>query len=792
MKQTFFVFLVFLAIPSLSLAQDFDLEGEIRDAQNSPLEGAHVHVENSFTLTNAGGYFRIANLPRGTYRMTVTYLGFKSIDTLITMDEDKKMNLRLEEDTSSLTEVVLSSTARRSSSENREVVSQAYIQEQFTGSLAKTLERLPGINSSEIGAGTSKPIIRGLGFNRVAVSENGIKQEGQQWGADHGLEIDAFSVENLEVIKGVGAIEHGSDAIAGVIKIINDRIPMEGFSGEVIALGKTVNNTVAASTNLAYKKDKFFYKIKATGSEFGDYSVPTDNIVYLNFNIPVYNQRLKNTAGKEVDLYGQIGFIDHNYKGTLSLSNVFFKGGFFPGAHGVPSINRVQDDGDQRNIDLPFQQVNHFKLINKNEWFFDKSSLDVILGFQNNHRQEWSRFHTHYAGQTPPATNPDLELDFNLNTFDVQAKYTYNFSPNHTSAIGIQTQIQDNTIGGYNFLLPQYFRAATGIYLTHEYQASNKIKLNIGGRFDYSSIAIEENYDDLLFSYLVNRGQNEVIAARYATRSEEINRDFTNFNLMGGFLYNINSNWDFSANAGTSFRLPTAIELGANGIHHGSFRHEQGDATLDPEKGYVIDTKVNYSNNGFKASVSPYLYYFDNYIFLNPSGVFSVLPHSGQIYKFTQSEAVLTGVELEIEKTFFEKLRTLAVFEYLYNRQVTSSRSRNYPLPFSPPVNGFGEAGYLFMENSKTFNNTEFFINTTFALEQDRIAQTEEITPGYMIFGTGLRTGITAGKFKASLNLQVSNLFNTKYFNHTNFYRALEIPEMGRNIQLMIKIPLNK
>jgi iron complex outermembrane recepter protein len=340
--------------------------------------------------------------------------------------------------------------------------------------------------------------------------------------------------------------------------------------------------------------------------------------------------------------------------------------------------------------------------------------------------------------------------------------------------------------------LPEYFRSATGIYLTHEYLASEKITLTIGGRFDYSSISIKESYDELLYNFLVNRGQDQVTAGEYATRSEEIDRDFTNFNLMGGLLYNINSNWDFSVNAGTSFRLPTAIELGANGIHHGSFRHERGDSNLDPEKGYVIDTKLNYSKDSFKASISPYLYYFDNYIFLNPSGNFSVLPHSGQIYQFTQSEAVLTGVEVDLEKTFFQKLRTQAVFEYLYNRQVTSSRSRNYPLPFSPPVNGFGEVGYSFLENSNTFNDTEFFVNTSFALEQDRIAQTEEITPGYMIYGSGIRTGISVGNFKASANLQVSNIFNTKYFNHTNFYRALEIPEMGRNIQLMLRIPLNK
>lgn len=791
MRQLLIVLFVFL-ISLAAHSQHFTLEGTVKDAQGVVLEGAHVHIGNRFALTNPGGYFRLDGIERGTYHLSITYLGFKTLNTQLTLDEDTNEEFTLEDDTAALNEVLLTSSARRRSAENKEVVNQAYIQEQFTGSLANTLERLPGVNSVEIGAGTSKPIIRGLGFNRVAVTENGIKQEGQQWGADHGLEIDAFAVESLEVVKGVGAIEQGSDAIGGVIRIINDRIPEEGFSGEVMTLGRTVNNSLTASTNLAYKQNNFFYKLKATGSEFGDYRVPTDNIIYLSQNIPIYDEYLKNTAGKEVDLFGQIGYVSGPYKGTITLSNVYFKAGFFPGAHGIPSIQRVQPDGDRRNIDYPFQRVNHFKAINKNEWFFETSSLEVVLGFQNNHRQEWSRFHTHYTGQTAPETNPDLELDFNLNTFDAQGKFSQQFGENHSTSLGLQTQIQDNSISGFNFLLPAYFRTNTGIYATHEYRATNKISLNFGARFDFGRIKIEENYDEYLYSYLVNNGRTPEVANAFATRSAAVDRNFSNFNLMGGFLYNFHSNWDLSINAGTSFRLPTAIELGANGIHHGSFRHEQGDPSLDPEKGYVFDTQINFSKNAFSASLSPYVYYFDNYIFLNPSGVFSVLPHAGQIFQYTQTEAVLTGVELDLENTFFNRLRTQLTLEYLYNQQVTSSRSRNYPLPFTPPINGFAEVGYSLFGGSSTFKNTEVFANTAVALDQNRVAQNEKTTPGYQILGGGIRTGVEIGGFQANVNLRVTNLLNTRYYNHTNFYRALEIPEMGRNIQLMIRVPLNR
>ncbi|WP_037318194.1 TonB-dependent receptor domain-containing protein [Salegentibacter sp. Hel_I_6] len=791
MKQFLFVLLLFIIFPITIFSQQLSLEGKVVDEQEVALEGAHVHINNRFVLAGENGTYHIANLKEGEHRINVSYIGFKTLDTLVSLDKDAVVNFKLKEDAAALEAILLNGNARRRSSENIEKVNKEYLQEQFSGSLATTLERLPGVNATEIGAGASKPIIRGLGFNRVAVTENGIKQEGQQWGADHGLEIDAFSVEDIEIIKGVGAIEHGSDAIGGVIKIINDRVPEEGFTGEVIGLTKSVNNTLAASTNLSLKTDRFFYKIKATGSEFGDYAVPTDNIVYLNRNVPIFNERLKNTAGKEVDLYGQVGYLGEHYKGTLSISNVYFKSGFFPGAHGIPSTSRVQDDGDKRNIDYPFQRVNHLKFINKNEWFFHDSSLEVILGFQNNHRQEWSRFHTHYTGQVAPEVNPDLELNFDLNTYDAQAKFSKDFNDNHTTAIGAQTQIQENTISGFNFLLPEYSRINQGIYATHDYQVTDKFNVNLGARLDFSKIEIEGFYDDNLYSHLIRNGTSEALANDYATRSAETNRDFANFNIMAGALYNFYKNWDFSVNTGTSFRLPTAIELGANGIHHGSFRHERGDPNLDAEKGYVLDTKLNYRKNSFRASVSPYLYYFENYIFLNPSGQFSILPHAGQIYQFTQSEALLTGIEFDFNTVFAEKWHTQFTFEYLYNRQVTSDSSRNFPLPFTPPINGFFEVGYEFLQKSNAFNDTEIFANSAFAFEQDRIAQNEEITPGYQIFGGGLRTNLQIGDFRATVNLQATNIFNTKYFNHTNFYRALEIPEMGRNLQLMVKIPLN-
>lgn len=787
MKFYFILLCAFLAGSWCTYSQH-TLSGIVTTPQNQPLDGAHIHIEQLHGISNPGGYYEVKDISPGSHRVVISYIGYKTLDTVTSVYSDIVLNAQLTPQDMLLDAVAITQMAK-GTPVNKETVNEDYIKREFTGSLASSLSKLPGVNSMDIGAGASKPIIRGLGLNRVAVTENGLKHEGQQWGADHGLEIDALQVEKLEVIKGAGTIEYGSDAIAGIIRIKNDAVPQKNsFSGQGVLFGRSVNNTVASSVTVNQRFDRFFYKLKATASDFGDYNVPTDEINYLTIKMPVYNGRLKNTAGKENSLSAQVGYADDNFESVLSVSSFYNKTGFFPGSHGIPSISRVEDDGDSRNIDYPYQRTQHYKVNSTSKWLFEDADLTFIAGYQNNKRQEWSEFHTHYGGQQPPEINPDLELDFNLTTWDAQLKYSHRFSEKHRASAGIQYQGQENTITGFSFLLPEYTRNAYSVYGLYDFEPTERWTFNAGARLDYANINISRFYDPILYQYLIGRGSSQTEAADYAQRSAGLDKDFSSFNVMLGAYYRPNDNWEYSVNTGTSFRLPIAIELSSNGIHHGSFRHERGNEFLDPEKGLVLDAKAAYTNSGWNVSFSPYLYYFMNYIFLNPTNSFSQLPHAGQVYQYEQTKALLTGAEISITKTFFEKLQTNVAFEYLYNRQINEDASRNYPLPFSPPMNAFAEVGYEFY-NSEKIQNVLFSVNTRIASSQDRIAQGEEVTAGYAIFGGGLSSTLSLGRFKTDINLTAHNIFNTKYYNHTSFYRALEIPEMGRNIQLMIRIP---
>lgn len=791
MKHKLYLLATLLLSSLVSQAQELQLKGQVLNAKNQPLEGAYVYLEDNTKTTSAEGAFEFKNLKSKSYQLTISHIGFEVIDTVLTLKQDVDLKFHLKEDAYDLDQVLITTDKIHRQTANVQVVDDNYLKQEYTGSLATSMSKLPGVNAMEIGAGSSKPIIRGFSLNRVAVTENGIKQEGQQWGADHGLEIDALAIDQMEIVKGIGAIEYGSDAIGGLLKINSLKAPKEeGLKADIFGIAKSVNNTIGTSAGLAYKADKMFYKFHVTAMDYGDYSLPTDGIKYLNYDIPIYDEKLKNTAGQELNWSGQVGYQGETFESAIHVSNVYQKSGFFPGSHGIPSIDRVEPDGDSRNVGFPYQRVNHFKLLNDTRFRFDNAELQILLGFQDNHRQEWSYFHTHYASQEPPEKDPDLELDFGLKTYDAQAKLDYSFSEKHSGKIGFQTKWQKNEISGYNFLLPAYQSNGLAAFYKHRFRAQKDLFFDFGVRFDYNSINSDQFYDDNLYDYLINKGSSSEEANAYALRSPDLNRNFSSFNVMAGVAYDLNDALSLKSNFGTNFRLPTAIELGANGIHHGSFRHEKGNANLDAEKSYVIDFDIEYQTDSFTANLSPYLYYFSNYIFLKPTLEFSILPHSGQLFRYEQSEALLSGIELMVEKKFDFGLRTLAVAEYIRNQQITDSGSHEYPLPFTPANNLFLEAGYQIFEENKHITETEVYVNSNIAMKQDRIAQGEKETPAYEILGLGAKSTLKFNNFEMDVNLSVTNLFNTKYYKHTSFYRRLEIPEFGRNIQLNLKIPI--
>ena len=683
----------------------------------------------------------------------------------------------------SLSEVVVTESYRQYQMKKTaltvDVANKDFLRKNFTGNLMQAMANIPGVQAMDIGVGASKPMIRGMGFNRISVVENGIKQEGQQWGADHGLELDAFNAGQVTIRKGPASLLYGSDAMGGAIELAPLPLPTSNqLFGEADLLGKSVNGTLGGSLMLGIKKDAWYTWARYSEQHFGDYRIPADTIVYLTQRMPVYHRKLKNTAGFERDVSWTAGFRYGRYKSSYSVSNVFQKTGFFPGAHGIPDISRLQDDGSSRNIELPYSQVNHLKVSAQQSFLWDRSALIWDIGYQKNHREEWSRFHTHYDTQPVPEKDPDKELAFILNTYSSAVKLKLFGAASWQHIAGWDIQYQRNTISGYSFLLPAYRRFTTGAFWMTTYRPGPALSVSGGFRYDYGKIDASAYTDPYLAVYLREQGYDDDFIRKYEWRSYAVHRHFGDYSGSLGVVWTPSGGHMLQVNIGHSFRLPGANELASNGVHHGTFRHEQGDAALSSERGWQLDVSYTYENGPLLVNFSPFISWFSNYIFLRPTGEWSVLPHAGQIYRYTGAEALFAGGEATVGIDFLRHFNYRVSGEYVY----TYNCDEHIPLSFSPPAS---------LRNTLTWRYKNFSIygEVQHIAAQHRVARNEDPTPGAQLLNAGISANLRMGGVLAEITLSGRNLSDTGYLNHLSFYRKVEIPEPGRNFQILIKVP---
>lgn len=662
--------------------------------------------------------------------------------------------------------------AQMQSSVNTVVVDRNYLATNFAGSLMQSLEGVPGVKARSIGSGQSKPTIRGLGFNRMVVAEDGIKHEGQQWGDDHGLEIDQFAIDRIEIVKGPGALTYGSDAIGGVVNIYSNYIPTRPFQGSASVFTRTNNESLGLSARLEGRSKRFYWRSHLTAIDYADYRVPTDSIEYYSYRIGLHKQRLRNTAGKELNGSLTLGYIGDYFRSTLKVTNTYSKSGFFANAHGLEvRLSDIDYDRSRRDIDLPYQSVNHLKVMSNNVYYWGDIVLKGNLAFQNNRRREYAEPTSHGYMPNPGRT---LERQFDKNTYTAQLEMAMPLGQRHSFKAGASAEYQHNRRKGWGFILPDFETLALGAYAYDRYSISRDLVVNAGVRYDHGRTKIH-SYNDW---YKTPVSATDSV---FKERSGRAGRTFSSLTWSAGINYAL-GHWVFKANVGKSFRMPIPKELGADGVNYHIFRYEKGNAALSPEESYQVDAGIGWSNDVLSVQVDPYLNYFPNYIYMNPTPNY----YEGlQLYQYMQSRVLRYGVELQANWKILPSLEAEFKGEYLYAEQLSGAK-KGYTLPFStPPSMDFG-LKYTFCLQPE--HEGFVALNVHAVADQNEIVPPEKPTPGHYTLNMTAGKMFTFRDYTLRVSLNASNLLDRRYYDHTSYYRLMNIPEPGRNMALMVAV----
>lgn len=763
MKKLFSVVLMLLIPFCLFAAADANgqLNGKVTDAKNGQaVAGATVTISQLriTTITDGDGKFNFRSLPlRGKYVIEVRSLGYKSQIKTIDLTANEPVNFMLDASIVETKEVVITGTPISSSSRYNSTAASSVSREDLlapAGNLIDNLaKQVPGVGQITTGPGISKPVIRGLGYNRVVTLNDGVKQQGQQWGDEHGVELDQNGADRVEVLRGAASLLYGSDAIGGVINVLDPLVPQPGqIKGEVLSSYSTNNGLTNNSLMLSGNENGFVWR--GRGSYQNAYSFKTPDGYYINSG---YN----NTS-----LSGMLGL--NKGWGYSHLNFSYFKDniGFYDSEPGDPLYT---NDGKSRSLDYPRQDIRHYKVALNNNFIIGDGSLKLDLGYQKNQRRELDE--------------PTPALFFDLNTYSLDAKYYLPEQNGWQPIVGLSLNDEHSQNKGTEFLIPAYDQFS-------------------GGAFGYVKKTWRQNTFNagLRFDYINNQGKAMELDGEQ--KFARFKNNFSNVSGALGYTHVFNDVFSFKANAGNAFRAPNPAELGSNGVHEGTTRYEVGNADLHPERSYQADATLEFAGKVITGSLGVYENYIHNYIYASAArgDVITVTdddgnPQTYDVYHYGQVNANLYGLEgsFNIHPTSFLHLDN--TFSYTHAQNESFDR----PLPLIPA--GVIHNTLRFEPKIRGLKDFYASVGLDNFFKQNRIDPTFE-TPAdsYTLINASIGTTLHLGSQQLKLYVSGYNLANKRYDDALNRLRpgrlsqedpAYGVLNPGRNITFGFYLPFN-
>ncbi len=789
---------VFILITTSGLTAQNSITGNIKDANTlEAITGVSIYIADlkTGTSSNDKGNYQIANIRSGNYYLEISYLGYKSIIFQININKDTVMNFLLNPSINELSEIIVTGISRSTELKLNPIIVKPIdrnaLNQNISSNVIDGLKNIPGVNQITSGVAISKPVIRGLGYNRVISLYNGIKQEGQQWGDEHGIEIDEYSVDRVEIVKGPGSMMYGSDGIAGVLNFLTPKTTRTGeIKSQFSSNYQSNNNLIAYSLSNAGNKSGLHWLGRITNKFAGNYKNDLDGKVF-NSGYKEYDGSLAIGVNRN---WGHSHWDINSYNNSINLpeGERDSLGRFIFTNPNGDEVIATKSDLTGYKTGFPYQKINHLRVSSINLFVFKKGSLNVDLGFQNNRRREFG-----------DATNPNVvDLAFNLNS--TQSNIRYHFDPlqGWETSVGISNMYQSNTNSGIDFLIPEYRLIDAGAFIFSK-KSFKKITLAGGIRTDIRNI----NTSDLILDSLGMPSDELTVNSKIKFKS--FNKNYPGFSGSFGLSFLTSNISTLKFNVSRGFRVANIAELSSNGRHEGTFRYELGNQDLKPEISHQIDIAYFLNAEHIALEITPFVNFISNYIYsrkLKANDGTDSIPDPADpapAFVYTSGRTTLFGGEIyfDVHPHPLDWLHLENTFSFVLAEQNNQPDSLKY-LPFIPPPKYRGEIRAQFIGLGNHLSNVYFKLGIDHYFAQNRFFRaygTENSTPSYTLFNIGLGCNITAFKRKDFFNLYISgeNLTNKDYQSHLSRLKYAPINlsngkvgifNMGRNLSFKLII----
>lgn len=612
--------------------------------------------------------------------------------------------------------------------------------------LGATLDTMAGVNSTYYGPGASRPVIRGLGGDRIRILQSGVGTlDASNVSPDHNTAIEPLFAARIEVLRGPATLLYGSSAMGGVVNVIDNRIPEQApaapFIGVVEARGGGAADETSGVIATAAGNSRVAVQVNALHQRTGDLHIP--GVARIDAGAPadqpvgrVPNTDLDTSSGSAgVSWFGGAGRVG------AAVST-------FDTDYGVPIDEPISISMRQHRLDLSGELTRPFGVFTGARGRFGVA--DYEHSEVSNHR--------------------DVNTTFDNKAWEGRLELPHTLLDGVTGNLGMQAERSNFSAAGEEVVTPPSITTRRALFALEQWKRG-RLAVQVGGRIERQSVRLGNVSEDLpeVPGYAASSGEKLQATARSASV---------------GIVYHPRDDWSVGLSLAHTERLPTAQELFSNGPHGGTGAWELGAAGLGREKSLGVELSLRRRAGVVTGAVSAFASRFSGFIFeqrLAADAIPEEVNEEGLIpYQFTAKDAEFLGAEAELVWHVLD-LPNHAVHLQLTSDFVRAEQTTDHePLPRIPP---FRLGGMLRYEGVHWRGG----IGPRWVAAQDRVAEGETRTPGYALLDADVSYVFRLRTTTCEVFARGNNLTNREARVHTSFLKEY-LPLPGRGVLLGLRV----